>query len=139
MTRIALLLLSVLSATAVACGSADDDGERPVTPTHTNGATDDAVFRLTVTIDGAPMPENHSGVGARVNGHNCGSSLFVDGAWEIHVAADEGKSGCGTPGAIVTFVLLGAGDPGGTEADQSGVWDNTQLNKMAINFNTKAP
>ncbi len=160
MIRIVMLLLvSALLVMAVACGDEQDGGETPTEtpglteptatepqptepsaspePTSPDGVTDDAAFRLTVTIDGEPMSENHPGVGAQVDGNNCGSSLFVDGAWEISVASDGGKSGCGTPGATVIFVLLGAGDPGGTEADETGVWDNTRVNELAINFTTE--
>ncbi len=151
MLRFTLTLL-VLAALvlAVACESDDDIDATPTNtpdatepqatepPTPTEGTSgEDSVFRLTVTIDGVQMSEGHPGVGAQVNGNNCGSSLFVDGAHEIRVASDEGKGGCGTPGATVVFVLLGAGEPGGTEADETGAWDNTQVNSLEINFSTQ--
>ena len=52
-------------------------------------------------------------------------------------SSDEGKEGCGTLGATVVFVLLGAGDPGGTEADQTGTWDDGQVNELDITFTTE--
>ena len=145
-----LLLVPALLVLAAACDDGDDNGDEPTDtpvvtdPTATSevtglpdGTVDEALFRLTVTIDGEPLSENHPGVGAQVNGNNCETSLAVDGALEMHVASDEGKAGCGTSGDTVVFVLLGAGDPGGTEADETGVWDNTQLNELEINFTTE--
>ena len=67
----------------------------------------------------------------------CGTGVVTDGSYEVTVASDEAKGGCGTSGATVTFVLGGEGDPGGTEADQTGTWDDSQVNGLDITFTTQ--
>ncbi len=107
-------------------------------PPPPNGASDEgAQFSGTATIDGVPLPDNHPGVGAQVNGNNCGSGFVTDGSYELTVASDEAKGGCGRPGDTVVFVLLGEGDPGGTEAGQTGTWDDSQANEVDITFTTE--
>ena len=151
---IMLLLIPTLLALAVACGDDDDDTpaptqtetlmESPEPPTPGGSSGNGAVFSGTATIDGVPLPDNHPGIGAQVDGNNCGdtgsSGGIINGVYEIVVASsDEGKEGCGTSGATVVFVLLGEGDPGGTEADQTGTWDDSQVNELDITFSTLAP
>ncbi len=149
---IMLLLIPTLLALAVACGDDDDDTpaptqtetlmESPEPPTPGGSSGEGAQFTGTATIDGAPLPDNHPGIGAQVDGINCGDTGSTgglsDGVYEIVVAsADSGKEGCGTLGATVVFVLLGEGDPGGTEADQTGTWDDSQVNELDITFTTQ--
>ena len=150
---ITLLLVPVLLVLAVACNDDDDDpaptqtetvmeSPEPPTPGGTSGAG--AQFSGTATIDGVPLPDNHPGIGAWVDGNNCGDTGSTggisDGVYEIVVASsDQGKEGCGTSGAKVVFVLLGEGDPGGTEADQTGTWDDSQVNELDLTFTTVAP
>ena len=55
----------------------------------------------------------------------------------VAVASEGAKGGCGTSGATVTFALGGEGDPAGTEADQSGTWDDSQVNDLDITFTTE--
>ena len=151
---IMLLLVTVLVALAVACDDGDDDAPAP-TQTETTmespepptpGGTSDAGARFsgTVTIDGVALPDDHPGIGAQVNGNNCGDTGSTGGisggTYEIVVAsAETGKEGCGTSGDTVVFVLLGEGDPGGTEADQTGTWDDSQVNELDLTFTAVAP
>ena len=97
-----------------------------------------AHFSGTVTIDGqraGTLP----GIGAQVGGSNCGSSVVNAGTYAIDVASASQKAGCGTPGATVVFVLLGAGPPGGEQALQTGTWDNTRPQRLDLTFITQAP
>ena len=144
---ITLLLVPVLLALAVACDDGDDDAPDPTNteavmespePPTPGGTGPGAQFSGLATIDGVAIADNHPGIGAQVDGNNCGTGGISDGIYEIVVSSsDEGKEGCGTQGAIVVFVLLGEGEPGGVEADQTGVWDDTQANTLDINFTTE--
>ncbi len=97
-----------------------------------------ARFTGTATIDGVPLPDNHPGIGAQVNGINCGSGLITGGTYTIDVASDlTGKEGCGKPGDTVVFVVLGEGDPGGQEFDQQGIWDNTKTTELNLTLTTE--
>ena len=142
-----LLLVPALLALAIACD--DDDGNgatartqteislEPPGPPAPNGTSDEgAQFSGSASIDGEPLFDGATIV-AQVNGNNCGSGVVTDGSYEVTVASEEAKGGCGAPGATVTFVLGGEGDPGGTEADQSGTWDDSQVNALDITFTTQ--
>ena len=94
-----------------------------------------ARFLGTVTFDGQPAFEG-DGVGAQVNGINCGTTVVSGGTYVLDVAADSQKPGCGTRGARVVFVRLGLGPPGGEQADQTGIWDNTQPTHLTLTFTT---
>ncbi len=143
---ITLLLVPVLLALAVACDDGDDDApdptnteavmESPEPPPPNGDSGEGAQFSGTATIDGEPLFEGAT-ILAQVDGNNCGTGIVADGSYDVTVAADEAKGGCGTSGATVTFVLGGAGDPGGTVADQTGTWDETQANELDINFTTE--
>ena len=144
---ITLRLVPVLLALAVACGDDDDDTPAPTNtetvmespePPTPGGTATGAQFSGSATIDGVAIADDHPGIGAQVDGNNCGTGIVTDGIYEIVVSSsDQGKEGCGTQGATVVFVLLGEGDPGGVEADQTGVWDDTQSNELDINFTTE--
>ncbi len=151
---ITLLLVPVLLALAIACDDSDDDTpaptntdtvmESPEPPTPGGSSGEGAQFSGSATIDGVPMPDNHPGIGAQVNGNNCGDTGSAGGisggTYEIVVAsAETGKEGCGSSGDTVFFVLLGEGDPGGIEADQTGIWDDSQANQLDLTFTTVAP
>ena len=96
----------------------------------------DAQFTGTVTIDGEPAFDGATVI-ATVNGNNCGSVFATSGNYTLDVAPDEGKKGCGKPGDTVVFVLGGAGDPGGQEFDQQGIWDNTKTNQLNLTLTTE--
>ncbi len=152
---ITLSLILGLLALAVSCDDGEEDGDPTSTqpgPTLTETALESpepptpdisagAPFRGNATIDGVPLPDNHPGIGAQVDGNNCGDTGSTggvrDGVYEILVPPTEGREGCGTSGATVVFVLLGTGDVAGTEADQTGIWDDTQVNELDINFTTE--
>ncbi len=148
---ITLLLVPVLLALAVACGDDDDDTPAPTNtetvmespePPTPGGTAAGAQFSGNATINGVAIADDHPGIGAQVDGNNCGDTGSTggisDGVYEIVVSSsDEGKEGCGTQGATVVFVLLGEGEPGGVEADQTGTWDDTQANELDINFTTE--
>ena len=143
---ITLLLVPALLALAIACDEGDDDvtartqtetsleSPRPPPP---NGTSDEgAQFSGSASIDGEALFDGATII-AQVNGNNCGSGIVTGGSYEVTVASDGAKSGCGTSSATVTFVLGGEGDPGGTEADQSGIWDDSQVNELDITFTTQ--
>ena len=144
---ITLLLVPVVLALAVACDG-DDDGatartqtetslESPGPPPPPNDTSDEgAQFSGLASIDGEALFDGATII-AQVNGYNCGSGFVTDGSYDVTVASDEAKGGCGTEGATVTFVLGGEGDPGGTEADQTGTWDDSQVNELDITFTTQ--
>ena len=150
---ITLLLVPALLALAIACDEGDDDGvpkaNKAPTPTQTatsvespeppplNGTSDEgAQFSGSASIDGEALFDGATII-AQVDGNNCGSGFVTDGSYDVTVASDEAKGGCGTAGATVTFVLGGEGDPGGTEADQTGTWDDSQVNELDITFTTE--
>ena len=144
---ITLLLVPVVLALAVACDG-DDDGatartkteislESPGPPPPPNDTSDEgAQFSGLASIDGEALFDNATII-AQVDGNNCGTGFVTDGSYEVTVASEEAKGGCGVPGATVTFVLGGEGDPGGTEADQTGTWDDSQVNELDITFTTQ--
>jgi hypothetical protein len=72
----------------------------------------------------------------QVNGNNCGSAVVNGGTYEVDVASDVAKEGCGKTGDTVVFVLGGEGDPGGQQFDQAGFWDNTQTNELDLTLTT---
>ena len=94
-----------------------------------------ARFFGTVSFAGQAAFEG-AGVGAQVNGINCGSTVISGGSYVLDVASDSQKPGCGTRGAPVVFVRLGLGPPGGEQAEQTGIWDNTQPNRLNLTFAT---
>jgi len=145
---IMLLLAPVLLALAVACDGDDDEDDTPA-PTQTEtlmespepptpgGSSDEgAQFSGSTSIDGEALFDGATII-AQIDGNNCGSGIVTDGSYDVTVASDEAKGGCGTSGATVTFVLGGEGDPGGTEADQTGTWDDSQVNELDITFTTQ--
>ena len=145
---IMLLLVPAILALAIACDEGDDDGatartqtetsmESPGPPPPPGGASNEgAQFIGSASIDGEALFDGATII-AQVDGNNCGSGVVTGGSYEVAVASDEAKSGCGTAGATVTFVLGGEGDPGGTEAAQSGIWDDSQVNELDITFTTQ--
>ncbi len=143
---IILLLVPVLVALAVACDDGDDDApsptqteilaESPEPPTPGGSSGEGARFSGTASIDGEALFDTAT-ILAEIDGNSCGSGEVTDGSYEVTVASDEAKAGCGTAGATVTFVLGGEGDPGGTVADQTGTWDDSQVNELDITFTTE--
>ncbi len=141
-----LLLVPILLALAVACDGDDDDTpaptqtespmESPEPPTPGGTSGEGAQFSGAASLDGEALFDGATII-AQVDGNNCGSGFVTDGSYEVIVASDEAKGGCGTSGATVTFVLGGEGDPGGTEADQTGTWDDNQVNELDITFTTE--
>lgn len=91
----------------------------PATPTP--GAPGLAVFYGAVTVDGGPASDGLTVV-VEVNGANCGSGVVRAGRYELAVASDAEKRGCGKPGDTVVFKWGGLGDPGGRAFDQTAAW-----------------
>ncbi len=95
-----------------------------------------ARFAGSVTVNGQPAT-----VGATVEAHvgsaTCGTgAVFMSGADARYVLDSPdiaAAPGCGTDGAIVSFVV------GGQAAAQTGVWHSYQLNSVNLSAGGSAP
>lgn len=136
---VALMIVVVLAVSARHMATAQQHVARGSFRGHAAAQADQpARFSGTVTIDGqraGTLP----GVGAQIGGTNCGSGVVSEGTYTLEVASASAKAGCGTPGATVVFVLLGAGPPGGTRAVETGTWDNTRPQQLDLTFSTRSP
>jgi len=110
------LLIAVTASLALACAGAPAEPPGP-----TPGAPGLAVFYGAVKVDGAAPFEGMT-LTVQVNGVNCGSGLVRGGRYEVVVASDADKGGCGKPGDPVLFLIGGEGDPGGHAFDQKGAF-----------------
>lgn len=83
-----------------------------------------AVFYGSVKIDGAAAGEGLTVV-ADANGVNCGSGTIRSARYELAVASDSEKRGCGKPSDPVVFRWLDGSADGGRPFDQRAAWQPT--------------
>ena len=122
-------LLAVLTAAMVACAtpggpvpaSPQAPADRATPATATPGAPGLAVFYGSVTADGGPPFEGLTIV-VDIDEIDCGSGTVRAGRYELAVASERERRGCGKPEAPVVFRLVGAGDGPGRAFDQKGAW-----------------
>jgi len=100
-------------------------------PGPTPGAPGLAVFYGAVVMDAAAAPDG-TVVVAEVNGASCGSGMARAGRYEMAVASEAERRGCGKAGDTVVFRLLGT-DPGPAFEPQAK-W---QLASQPVNLSLK--
>jgi hypothetical protein len=102
-------------------------------PSTTSAQLPPSRFVGSVTVNGAPAAAG-TVVDARIGGKSCGTALvFLSGAearYAIDVKGADQEAGCGTLGATVVFVV------GGVQANQTGTWNNPQLQTLNLTVTT---